>query len=120
MILPHSTLQHAFWPARGAVESVKITPMPIYEYRCANCHRKVSIFWRSFSAVDESKALCSFCGSSKLSRIASRVRVIRGGGGKSDSDVTSPDMGDGADAMMNELGGLDENDPRALGHFMRK
>jgi putative FmdB family regulatory protein len=92
--------------------------MPIYEYRCANCHRKVSIFWRSYSAVDESKAQCSFCGSSKLSRMASRVRVIRGS--KSDSDTSSPDVGDGGDAMMNELGGLDENDPRALGHFMRK
>ena len=95
--------------------------MPIYEYRCGNCHRKVSIFWRSFSTVDESKAQCTFCGSTKLSRLASRVRVIRGGGSQSDSGPAAPDAGEGADdAMMNELGGLDENDPRALGHFMRK
>jgi putative FmdB family regulatory protein len=94
--------------------------MPIYEYRCGNCHRKVSIFWRSFSAVDESKAQCTFCGSTQLSRLASRVRVIRGGGGQTDSGSSVPDADDGADAMMNELSGLDENDPRALGHFMRK
>ncbi len=93
--------------------------MPIYEYRCANCHRRVSIFWRTISAVDESKARCTYCGSSQLNRLASRVRVIRGGGGGSTETSTS-DGGDVDDHMMNELGGLDENDPRSLGRFMRK
>ena len=71
-------------------------------------------------AVDEAKATCNYCGSARLSRLASRVRVIRGGGSKSDAD-TAPAAPDGMDnAMMGELGGLDENDPRSLGRFMRK
>jgi putative FmdB family regulatory protein len=95
--------------------------MPIYEYRCANCRRKVSIFWRSFSAVDESKARCSFCGSAHLSRLASRVRVIRSGAGRTDTAVPDAGMGgDMGDSFMNELEGLDENDPRQLGRMMRK
>lgn len=93
--------------------------MPIYEYRCSKCHRKVSIFWRSISAVDESKARCNYCGSTQLSKLASRVRVIRGGGGAS-SEPSPEGSGGVDDRMMSELGGLDENDPRSLGHFMRK
>ena len=30
--------------------------MPIYEYRCADCKKKVSVFFRSFSAVDQEQA----------------------------------------------------------------
>ncbi len=93
--------------------------MPIYEYRCVNCHRRVSIFWRSISAVDESKARCTYCGGNQLTRLASRVRVIRGGGNSETSSGTA-DGGDMDDRMMSELGGLDENDPRSLGRFMRK
>lgn len=92
--------------------------MPIYEYRCSDCHRKVSIFWRSFSAVDETKARCNHCGGARLNRLASRIRVIRGGGSK--SDVPAAEGGDVDDNFMNDLGGLDENDPRQLGRFMRK
>jgi putative FmdB family regulatory protein len=101
-------------------ESVKIAVMPIYEYRCSNCHRKVSIFWRSMSAVDESKATCIHCNSQQLTRLVSRVRVIRGGDSKSGSETPSPSASGMDDAMMGELGGLDENNPRELGHFMRK
>ncbi|MCS7054820.1 MAG: zinc ribbon domain-containing protein [Thermoflexales bacterium] len=88
--------------------------MPIYEYRCQDCGRKVSIFWRSLSAVDEKDARCERCGSRRLTRLASRVRVIRGGGSSGDFD------GSGDDALLDEMAGLDENDPRALGRFMRK
>ncbi|MCL5997001.1 MAG: zinc ribbon domain-containing protein [Chloroflexi bacterium] len=95
--------------------------MPIYEYRCSNCHRKVSIFWRTISAVDESKARCNFCGSARLNRLASRVRVIRGGSNRGGADTGTPDAGgDIDDSVMNEMSGLDENDPRQLGRFMRK
>lgn len=88
--------------------------MPIYEYRCQDCGRKVSIFWRSLSAVDEKSARCDRCGSRRLVRLASRVRVMRGAGS---SDF---DAGGGDDALLDEMAGLDENDPRALGRFMRK
>jgi putative FmdB family regulatory protein len=90
--------------------------MPIYEYRCLDCGRKVSIFWRSLSAVNEQAAVCDRCGSRRLTRLASRVRVLRGDG-SSDFGSSGDDVDD---ALLNEMAGLDENDPRALGRFMRK
>lgn len=91
--------------------------MPIYEYRCSNCKRKVSIFWRALSAVNESAARCTYCGSPRLSRLVSKVRLIRGGSASNDV----PSAGAGVDDMdMPGLEGLDENDPRSLGRFLRK
>jgi len=86
--------------------------MPIYEYRCPNCKKKVSIFFRSLSSVDHAAARCPNCHSAGLTRLMSRVRVIRGGSPASDSGGEFDDMPD--------LAGLDENDPRSMGRFMRK
>ncbi|MGQ9904365.1 MAG: FmdB family zinc ribbon protein [Anaerolineae bacterium] len=91
--------------------------MPIYEYRCSDCKRKVSIFWRTLSAVNESEARCSYCGSRRLSRLVSKVRVIRGG---SATDDTSSAGASDDDMDIPGLEGLDENDPRSLGRFLRK
>jgi len=90
--------------------------MPIYEYRCARCGKKESKFWRSLSAINEAQLTCSHCGSSQMSRLVSRVRVLRGGG---ESEAPGPD-GDLDASLMREMENLDENDPRALGRFMRK
>ena len=90
--------------------------MPIYEYRCLDCGRKVSIFWRSLSAVNEKTAACDRCGSRRLTRLASRVRVLRGNG-SGDLGASGDDLDD---ALLNEMASLDENDPRALGRFMRR
>ena len=84
--------------------------MPIYEYRCADCRRKVSVFFRSFSVVTE--PACPNCGGTHLTRLMSRVAVHRGGGGGDD------DYGD--DDFGGMLDGLDENDPRALARAMRR
>lgn len=87
--------------------------MPIYEYRCADCRRKVSIFFRSFGAVTD--PVCPNCGGTRLTRLMSRVAVHRGSAG---------DGGDGDDFGGDDLGGmldgLDENDPRALARAMRR
>jgi putative FmdB family regulatory protein len=86
--------------------------LPIYEYRCPNCKRKVSVFFRSLSSVDHDSARCPHCGSGGLMRRMSRVRVLRG----SSKSIDSGD-GDLADDMLD---GLDENDPRSMGRLMRK
>jgi putative FmdB family regulatory protein len=88
--------------------------MPIYEYRCQTCGKKQSVFWRSLSAVDDAALKCERCGGRRLSRLMSKVRVVRG------STDNNGSMGSADDAMMNEMAGLDENDPRALAGFMRK
>ena len=85
--------------------------MPIFEYRCTDCNKKVSVFFRSFSAVDHSAARCPICNGSHLTRLVSRVRVIRRG-------LSLSGEGDNFDDSM--LDGLDENDPRSMGRLMRQ
>ena len=87
--------------------------MPIYEYRCGECGRKVSLFFRSFSAVTDDAA-CPHCGSKELRRLMSRVAVRRGGGGGTGDDDF------GGDEFGGMLDGIDENDPRSLAHAMRQ
>lgn len=83
--------------------------MPIYEYRCADCKKRVSVFFRSISSVDHSKARCPTCGGANLTRLVSRVRMVRSEESRMDS------MAD-----ESALSGLDENDPRSMGRWMRK
>ena len=83
--------------------------MPIYEYRCEACTRRFSVFWRSFSDVDEAKVHCKRCGSAQVHRLVSRVRVVRS------EDSRLEDMAD-----PSAWGDLDENDPKSMGRFMRK
>lgn len=81
--------------------------MPIYEYRCQDCGRKLAVFWRSRAGIKE--PTCQRCGSKNMTRLISRVRVIRS------EESQLEDLADDA-----ALADLDENDPRSLGRWMRK
>lgn len=83
--------------------------MPIYEYRCHDCHRRVSIFWRSFSEVEKKEVVCPNCGGNQLTRLVSRVRTIRSEESRLE-DLADPSF----------MSDLDENDPRSLGRMMRR
>ena len=83
--------------------------MPIYEYRCHNCQRRVSIWWRTFSEAETSTPHCPRCDSEELTRLVSRVRAVRS------EESRLEDMADPAN-----FGDLDENDPRSIARFMRK
>ena len=83
--------------------------MPIYEYRCHNCQRRVSIWWRTFSEAETSTPHCPRCDSEELTRLVSRVRIVRS------EESRLEDMADPAN-----FGDLDENDPRSIARFMRK
>jgi len=83
--------------------------MPIYEYRCRDCKKKVSVFFRTLSAVDHNAARCPQCGGKNLSRLVSRVRALRSEESRLDNL---------ADDSM--LSGLDENDPKSMGRMLRK
>ncbi len=85
--------------------------MPIYEYRCADCKKKVSVFFRSFSAVNQEQPRCPICQGTHLTKMVSKVRVMRGASSASGSD-------DGFDDSM--LDDVNENDPRSLGRMMRR
>jgi len=83
--------------------------MPIYEYRCSDCKNKVSVFFRTLSAVDHSAARCPICGGKNLTRLVSRVRALRSEESRLDNL-----------ADESALAGLDENDPKSMGRWMRK
>jgi putative FmdB family regulatory protein len=81
--------------------------MPIYEYRCDQCRKKVSILTLRISEkVDER---CEHCGSTSLTRLLSRFATARSEESRLDS------LADPAN-----LAGLDENDPRSMARWMRK
>lgn len=83
--------------------------MPIYEYRCANCRRRVSVWWRTFSAAETGDPVCPRCGGTQLSRLVSKVAVLRSEESRMD-DMADPSA----------FGDLDENDPRSIGRWMRR
>ena len=83
--------------------------MPIYEYRCRDCRRRVSIFWRTFSDADAGTPACPRCGGANLTRLVSRVRMVRSGESRLEGMA---DFGDVPD--------FDEDDPQSLGRWMRR
>jgi putative FmdB family regulatory protein len=83
--------------------------VPVYEYHCHDCKRRVSIFWRTFSDVDTESITCPRCDGTNLTRLISRVRMIRSEEGRLD-DIADP----------SGFPDLDENDPKSLGRWMRK
>jgi putative FmdB family regulatory protein len=83
--------------------------MPIYEYICHDCQRRVSLLWRSFADIESREAICPRCGGKNLRRLISRVAVVRSEESRLD-DLADP----------SSLSGLDENDPKSLARFMRK
>ncbi len=83
--------------------------MPIYEYRCTDCRRRVSIWWRTFSAAEAGDPVCPRCGGTQLSRLVSRVAVLRSEESRLD-DMADPSA----------FGDLDEDDPRSMGRWMRR
>lgn len=83
--------------------------MPIYEYYCYDCRKRVSLFFRSFGVANEAAARCPICSGARLRRLVSRVAVLRSEESRLDS------MAD--ESLMS---GLESEDPRALASFMRK
>jgi putative FmdB family regulatory protein len=80
--------------------------MPLYEYRCNSCRRRVTLL-RSFS--DTSTPQCPRCHSEELSRLISRVSVLRSEESRLESLADPSSLGD-----------LDESDPRSIARWMRK
>lgn len=81
--------------------------MPIYEYDCHGCRRRVSLLVLRPSTAPAPR--CPRCGSEDLSRLMSRFSTV-----KSEDDRLES-MADDA-----SLGDLDENDPRSVARFMKK
>ncbi|HXH84794.1 MAG TPA: zinc ribbon domain-containing protein [Candidatus Tectomicrobia bacterium] len=81
--------------------------MPIYEYECGGCRRRVSLLVRSLAAA--AAVSCPRCGSTDLTRLMSRFATVKSEEARLESLAESADMA-----------GLDENDPASVARFMKR
>jgi len=81
--------------------------MPIYEYRCEDCG-KISEFLL-MKADEIFVPQCKKCKSKKMSRVLSRVRVIRSEESRMESLADPSKWGD-----------LDEKDPKSMAKMMKR
>ncbi len=81
--------------------------MPIYEYRCNQCKKRMSFL---LLRADQQRTLsCTFCKSPDLTRLFSRFATAR-----------SEESRLGSLADPGNLAGLDENDPKSMARWMKK
>lgn len=80
--------------------------MPVYEYRCNSCHRKVSLFRHNFSAYAPA---CPHCGG-ELKRTFSTFAMHK----------TYKDVYDDILSDRNLTKGMLHNDPRALAEWNKR
>jgi len=81
--------------------------VPIYEYECRGCSRRVSLLVRSLGSREPPR--CPRCGSAELSRLMSRFATPK-----------SEDARLEAAADPSRFGDLDENDPQSVARFVRR
>lgn len=81
--------------------------MPIYEYACGDCRRRVSLLVRTFAAA--ASPACPRCGGTSLTRLMSRFATVKSEDARLESLADSASFGD-----------LDENDPASVARFMKK
>ena len=81
--------------------------MPIYEYRCQKCGKRVSVLTLRIS--EEVNPECDRCGSKRLQRLMSRFATVKSEEARLES-LADP----------SSLAGLDENDPKSMARWMRK
>ena len=81
--------------------------MPIYEYECRGCRRRVSILVRSLSTREAPR--CPRCDSAELHRLMSRFATVKSEDARLDA-MSDP----------SQFGDLDENDPRSVARMMKR
>ena len=81
--------------------------MPIYEYECHDCRRRVSLLVRSLSSAEV--PACPRCGGVSLTRLMSRFATVKSEEARLESLASDGSFGD-----------LDENDPTSVARFMKK
>lgn len=81
--------------------------MPIYQYDCAGCQRRVDVFFRSVSKVGP--AVCPECGGTDLTRVVSQFARAR----------SERDRLDSID-LNQELGRLESGDVAGFSRWARR
>ena len=81
--------------------------MPLYEYRCLDCHNRSTIL--VLSLTNHAPATCSHCLSPRVERLLSRFASPKSEAARLEA-LAEPD----------HLAGLDENNPQSMARFMKK
>jgi putative FmdB family regulatory protein len=81
--------------------------VPIYEYECRGCHRRVSVLVRSLSGSPSPR--CPRCDSAELTRLMSRFATVKSEDARLDSFADPAQYGD-----------LNENDPQSVARFVKR
>ncbi len=81
--------------------------MPIYEYFCRSCRRRVTLLVRSIS--HPGTPTCPRCGGTELDRLMSRFARVRSEDDRLDSLADPSSFGD-----------VDENDPKSVARWAKK
>lgn len=81
--------------------------MPIYEYECGDCRRRVSLLVLRPSVAPP--PICPRCHGTALTRLMSRFATVKSEDARLDALADSSTLGD-----------LDENDPGSVARFMKK
>ena len=81
--------------------------MPLYEYRCLDCKKRSTVL--VLSLANQAPAACSHCASARVERILSRFASPKSEEARLDASLD-----------LNNLAGLDENDPQSMARFMKK
>ena len=81
--------------------------MPIYEYDCGDCRRRVSLLILKPSAAEPPR--CPRCGGTTLTRLMSRFATIKS------EEARLESLGD-----PGNFSDVDENDPASVARFMKK
>ena len=81
--------------------------MPIYDYRCQGCRRRISLLFQTYAAAEH--AACPHCGSTDLARLVTRFAVVRSEESRLDDLADADSFGD-----------VDEEDPRSVARWARK
>jgi putative FmdB family regulatory protein len=82
--------------------------MPTYDFICQNCNQRFDIFL-SFGEYGKTRVTCAHCGSDRVRRRITKVRIAKSEESRMDS-------------MADDFSGFEglEDDPRAMGRMMRK
>jgi len=82
--------------------------MPVYDFLCNACEKRFDIFM-TFSEYGNKPVNCAHCGSDKVRRRMTKVRIA-----KTDESRL--------ESAANDFSGFEglENDPKAMGQMMRK
>lgn len=83
--------------------------MPIYQYNCADCKKKVDVFFRSISAAETKPAICPDCGGQQLERVMSAFARRR-------STMERLEQVD----HVRDAARLQQNDPSSFAHWAKQ